>query len=126
MKILIDTHLLLWWMADSPQLTRQARQLMSSPDNVVFVSTVSLWELWLKESLGKLRLPAGFETQLAEEPFETLPLAAEHCRQVARLPWRHRDPFDRMLVAQAQVERLTLITADTHLAAYGEFVRAVS
>lgn len=122
MKVLIDTHLILWWLADSPSLSNLARELIGAPENTVFVSAVSLWEIWLKESLGKLRLPPEFEDKLAAESFESLPLAAAHARQIALLPWRHRDPFDRMLVAQAQVENLTLLTADERLAPYGSFV----
>ena len=89
----------------------------------MFVSAVSLWEIWLKQSLGKLRLPADFMERLAAESFESLPLMASHTRQVSlMLPWCHRDPFDRMLVAQAQVEKLVLLTADEALAAYGASV----
>jgi len=122
LRILIDTHLLLWWLANSPSLTEQARALISDPANTVFVSAVSLWEIWLKQSLGKLRLPADFETRLRAESFESLPLTAAQTRQVALLPWHHRDPFDRMLVAQAQVENLILLTADDRVTAYGDFV----
>jgi PIN domain nuclease of toxin-antitoxin system len=99
--------------------------LIGEPENTVFVSAVSLWEIWLKESLGKLRLPADFDTRMAAESFESLPLSAKHARQVALLPWHYRDPFDRMLVAQAQAEDLILLTADNHLTPYGEFVRLV-
>lgn len=98
---------------------------MSEPESTVFVSAVSLWEIWLKESLGKLRLPLDFEAKMAAESFESLPLSAKHARRVALLPWHHRDPFDRMLVAQAQAENLILLTADNHLTPYGEFVRLV-
>ncbi len=91
----------------------------------MFVSAVSLWEIWLKESLGKLRLGRDFEVKLAEESFESLPLTAAHARQVAFLPWRHRDPFDRMLVAQAKAEGLILLTADDLVTGYGDFVRLV-
>ena len=98
MRILLDTPL-----------------LISDPENAVFVSAVSLWEIWLKESLGKLRLPAGFERKLT----------AAQTRYVARLPWHHRDPFDRMLAAQACAENLILLTADRALAVYGDFVQLV-
>jgi PIN domain nuclease of toxin-antitoxin system len=117
--------LLLWWLANSPALPAEGRKLISDPENTVFVSTVSLWEIWLKKSLGKLRLPADFEKKLEGEAFESLPLAAEQTRQVALLPWHHRDPFDRMLVAQAQVENLTLLTTDAVVSAYGDSVRLV-
>ena len=125
MRLLLDTHLLLWWVANSESLSKQARALISDPENTVFVSAVSLWEIWLKESLGKLRVPADFEDKLASESFESLPLTGPQTRQVARLPWHHRDPFDRMLIAQAQVDDLTLLTADDRVSAYGDCVRLV-
>ena len=122
MRILLDTHLLLWWLEASPLLSTQAREIIRDPENTVFVSAVSLWEIWLKQSLGKLRLPDDFTERLAAESFERLPLTASHTRPVSLLPWRHRDPFDRMLVAQAQVEKLVLLTADDALTAYGPAV----
>ncbi len=125
MKILIDTHLLLWWLGGDPSLSAQARALIGDPENTVFVSAVSLWEIWLKESLGKLRLPADFEQRLARESFESLPLTGAQARGVASLPWHHRDPFDRMLVAQSVAEHLTLLTVDERVAAYGDFVKLV-
>ena len=123
MKLLLDTHLLLWWLGNSPSLSAKARELIGEPENTVFISAVSLWEIWLKESLGKLRLPSNFEDRLAAEPFEALPLTARQTNRVALLPWHHRDPFDRMLIAQAQVEHLTLLTADEVVLAYGDCVR---
>ena len=80
---------------------------------------------WLKGSLGKLRVPADFADKLASESFESLPLTGSQTRQVARLPWHHRDPFDRMLIAQAQIEDLTLLTADDRVSVYGDFVLLV-
>lgn len=123
MKLLLDTHLLLWWLNNDAALSSHARKLISDQDNAVFVSAVSLWEIWLKQSIGKLQLPPDFEKRLANEAFEALPLVANHAREVALLPWHHRDPFDRMLVAQAKAERLTLLTADEAVAAYGEWVK---
>jgi PIN domain nuclease of toxin-antitoxin system len=125
MRLLLDTHILLWWLADSPSLPDRARELIADPDNAVFVSAVSLWEIWLKRSLGKLRLPSDFEERLAAEPFESLPLLAAHTREVASLPWHHRDPFDRMLIAQACVAQLTFVTADETAAQYGDSVLRV-
>ncbi|MBI4875996.1 MAG: type II toxin-antitoxin system VapC family toxin [Acidobacteria bacterium] len=125
MRILLDTHLFLWWLSDSPSLPVPARALIADPENTVFVSAVSHWEIWLKVSLGKLSLPADFEKRTAEESFESLPLTAAQTRRVALLPWHHRDPFDRMLAAQAQAENLTLLTADDRVAAYGDFVRLI-
>ena len=76
MKLLLDTHVLLWWLGNSPSLSERARGLISDPENTVFVSAVSLWEIWLKQSLGKLRLPSDFEDRLAAESFEALPLTS--------------------------------------------------
>jgi PIN domain nuclease of toxin-antitoxin system len=122
-KLLLDTHLLLWWLSNSRHLPAQARQLIGDPNNTIFVSAVSLWEVWLKSSIGKLRVPSGFAKKLAAEPFEDLPLRAEHTPAVAMLEWHHRDPFDRMLIAQARSENLLLLTADSALGAYGGMVR---
>ena len=123
MKILLDTHLLLWWLSNSALLPEQARQLIGDPNNTIFVSAVTLWEVWLKTSIGKLRVPSGFAQKLAAESFGDLPLRAEHTQAIVTLEWHHRDPFDRMLIAQASVENLVLLTADRTLAAYGKSVR---
>jgi PIN domain nuclease of toxin-antitoxin system len=123
LRLLLDTHVLLWWLANDPSLSGTATDLIRDPENVVFVSAVSHWEIWLKHSIGKLRVPDEFEERLAGESLESLPLTAVHAREVARLPWHHRDPFDRMLVAQAKTENLMLLTADSAVAAYGDFVR---
>jgi PIN domain nuclease of toxin-antitoxin system len=115
----------LWWLANDAALSSTAAGLIRDPENAVLVSAVTLWEIWLKQSLGKLRLPDGFEERLAAEPFDHLPLTIPQTRQIASLPWLHRDPFDRMLVAQARTERLVLLTADDAVAAYGDDVRLV-
>jgi PIN domain nuclease of toxin-antitoxin system len=112
----------LWWLANDSALSKTARDLIRNPENVVFVSAVSHWEIWLKQSLGKLRIPEEFERRLADESFESLPLTAVQAREVARLPWHHRDPFDRILIAQAKAENLVLLTADSAARAYGDFV----
>ncbi|MFN0102393.1 MAG: type II toxin-antitoxin system VapC family toxin [Bryobacteraceae bacterium] len=125
MNLLLDTHVLLWWETGFAALPDEARAIIADPDNTVFVSTVSLWEIWLKHSLGKLRLPLNFEDRLSGDFFEILPLTAGHARQIAKLPWLHKDPFDRMLVAQAEHEQLFLMTADKQLGAYGDMVLVV-
>ncbi|MBI2688611.1 MAG: type II toxin-antitoxin system VapC family toxin [Acidobacteria bacterium] len=125
MNLLLDTHLLLWWLGGSKRMGPQARELISDPGNTIFVSSVSLWEIWLKVSLGKLRISPSFDAALANEGFEVLPLTASHARRVSELPWLHRDPFDRMLVAQAAQERVTLLSTDDVLAGYGKMVRVV-
>lgn len=99
--------------------------MIRDPDHAVFVGSVKVWELWLKQSLGKLRLPAGFDGRLEDEGFEPLHMTAEHARQVGALPWLQRDPFSRMLVGQATCERLILLTADQTLAGYGDWVRGL-
>jgi PIN domain nuclease of toxin-antitoxin system len=126
LKFLLDTHLLLWWLSNSRLLHDQARQLIGDPNNTIFVSAVSLWEVWLKSSIGKLRVPSAFAQKLAAEPFQNLPLRSEHTPAVAMLEWHHRDPFDRMLIAQAWSENLVLLTADSALGAYGKVVRVTA
>jgi PIN domain nuclease of toxin-antitoxin system len=121
-KLLLDTHILLWWLEDNPLLPESLRRLIRDPENTIFISAVVLWEIWLKQSLGKLKLPSNFKELLDLEGFENLPLTSRQAAAVASLPWHHRDPFDRMLVAQAQVERLTLLSVDEDLPAYGNFV----
>jgi PIN domain nuclease of toxin-antitoxin system len=123
LRLLLDTHMLLWWLQDSRSLPKTARKLIQDPENTVFVSAVTLWEIWLKKSLGKLSLPRNFEEQLSKESFEGLPLTAQQTRAIGSLPWHHRDPFDRMLIAQAKTEGLILLTADEAVAAYGSFVK---
>jgi PIN domain nuclease of toxin-antitoxin system len=123
-KLLLDTHLLLWWLAGDPELPRSAKVLIADPGNTVFVSAVTMWEIYLKQSLGKLRLPPDFDSRLSAEPFEMLALRCEHTSRVRAMPWHHRDPFDRMLVAQAQAEGMTLLTSDKALRRYGACVVA--
>ena len=119
MKLLLDTRILLWWLDDNPLLPQEARALIREPDNTIFVSAISLCEIWLKHSLGKLRLPANFQDRLAGEGFENLPLTGSQTVRLGQLAWIHHDPFDRMLVAQAQCANLVLLTADDALAGYG-------
>ncbi|HUB79295.1 MAG TPA: type II toxin-antitoxin system VapC family toxin [Bryobacteraceae bacterium] len=123
MKLLLDTRILLWWLDANPLLPRDAMALIRDPQNTIFVSAVSLCEIWLKQSLGKLRLPASFQERLASEGFENLPLTSAQSARIGQMEWMHRDPFDRMLVAQAQAENLTFLTADEALAGYGPVVR---
>jgi PIN domain nuclease of toxin-antitoxin system len=115
--ILLDTHVAIWWREDNPRLGQEARHLIAT-SGVVFVSAVSAWEVSLKVALGKLRIPGSFERMVEDAGFDKLPLTFRHAEAIATLPAHHRDPFDRMLVAQAQVERLTLLTADRQLQVY--------
>ena len=118
-RLLLDTHVLLWWLADSPKLGRIARTTIAAGENVVYVSAVSVWEIAIKKSLGKLRAPDDFDQILQEEGFEELPVSVHHAEHAGGLPNHHRDPFDRMLVAQAQAEGLLLLSQDPMIAAYG-------
>jgi PIN domain nuclease of toxin-antitoxin system len=117
-NLLLDTHTLLWWLGDPPTLSTRAREAIADPENTVFLSAVVIWEIRIKEAIGKLRLPDEFEAILSQQPFVALPVTVEHAHTLKRLPPIHRDPFDRMLVAQALCERLTLVTRDTSIADY--------
>jgi PIN domain nuclease of toxin-antitoxin system len=112
---LLDTHALLWWVDDDPRLSAVARETIASAERVV-VSDVSLWELVVKSSIGKLELDpepgTWFERHTAASRFGELPISRTHLRLLTSLPLHHRDPFDRLLIAQAIVEDLTIVTPD--------------
>jgi PIN domain nuclease of toxin-antitoxin system len=118
MKFLLDSHVLLWWCADGDKLSRRARDAIASPSSAVYVSVVSGWELTIKTSLGRLKLAQAVEDAIEAYQFEPLLLTFAHVRRVSELPYHHRDPFDRMLVAQAVVEDLTVVTKDREIARY--------
>lgn len=118
-RLLLDTHVFLWWLADNRALAVAARELIGSPDNIVYVSAASVWEIAIKKSLAKLRAPDDVESIVEAEGFEALPISLFHAEQAGALPPVHRDPFDRMLVAQAQAEGLILVSQDRRLAQYG-------
>ena len=118
-RLLIDTHALLWWLIDDPQLTTAARGAIEDPANTPLVSTASVWEVAIKRSLGKLETPDDLPERITGEGFEWLPVSAEHAWQVRNLPPHHRDPFDRLIVAQAMVDRLPVVTGDAQFDAYG-------
>jgi PIN domain nuclease of toxin-antitoxin system len=119
MRLLLDSHTLLWWMDDPARLELAARQAISDPANLVFASAASVWELGLKSSKGKLRLPPGFHRMLRENGIEPLAFTAEHAVESISLPAIHGDPFDRALVAQCRMESMTLVTRDGMLGRYG-------
>ncbi|MDY0000167.1 MAG: type II toxin-antitoxin system VapC family toxin [Polyangia bacterium] len=119
MNLLLDTHVLLWAFEDDRRLGRGAREAIVDGGNIVFVSAVSAWEITIKKALGKLRAPDGFLEELARHRFTPLEVTIEHALAVGRLPPLHQDPFDRLLLAQAVEEQLTLVTHDRRLEAYG-------
>jgi PIN domain nuclease of toxin-antitoxin system len=122
--LLLDTQVALWALAGHRRLPREARRLIDAND--VVVSAASIWEVAIKAAIGKLDAdPAEVRAALAPSGFGELPVTGEHAARVATLPAHHRDPFDRLLVAQSLVEGLTLLTADVQLARYGGSVRVV-
>lgn len=123
MKLLLDTHAFLWWVEGAPTLGRRARAEVSNPDNEVFLSIASCWELAIKLGLGKLRLTQGLERfipeQLTRNGFVLAGLDFRHVVRVADLPFHHRDPFDRLLVAQAILDDLAIVSANRAFRKYG-------
>ena len=119
MNLLLDTHTFLWAVDDAPRLTLKARDAIVDGNNVVFVSAATTWEISIKKAMGKLKVPDGdYLDELRQHRFTSLDIKTEHALAVANLPLHHKDPFDRMLVAQAQVEKLTLVSHDPRLKAY--------
>lgn len=117
MRLLLDTHVVLWALAKAGQLSERAAAVILREDEV-FVSAASLWEIEIKRALGKLDAPDDLEVVIEASGFRSLPIAFRHATRAGALPRHHGDPFDRMLVAQAQLEGLTLVTSDAAIAAY--------
>lgn len=118
MRGLLDTHVLLWWLADDKKLSPEHRAVIADPDNEIFVSAIVVAEVAIKASLDKLQAPGGLDAAVRESGFRELPFTAAHAEVLRELPWHHRDPFDRMLVAQAISERFDLLTVDVRLRDY--------
>lgn len=120
MRLLLDTHAWLWWLADDRRLGRRARQAITNPRTEVYVSAASAWEVSIKAALGKLRpQKADLEAEIAANGFTELPIRTRHALVAGRLPPVHQDPFDRMLAAQAQVEELAVVSTDPVFQHYG-------
>jgi PIN domain nuclease of toxin-antitoxin system len=123
MRLLLDTHAFLWWVTDSPELSRRARSAMARAGNECLMSLASCWEMAIKVSLGKLTLDVGIERflpeQMAVNGFRELPIELRHVARVGRLPFHHHDPFDRLLAAQALEEDLAIVSRDAVFKRYG-------
>lgn len=125
MRLLVDTHLLLWWLAGRP-VSRRAAELIRDPANLLYASAASVWEVAVKASLGKIQVaPDALLDALGSNGFEAMAVSWRHAARVAGLPMHHRDPFDRLLVAQSLSESVPLLTHDRALAAYGPTVMVV-
>jgi PIN domain nuclease of toxin-antitoxin system len=122
-RLLVDTHALLWWLTDDPALSPPARAAIADPATEPLVSSASVWEIAIKRSLGKLTAPDDLPARIADGGFVWLPISPQHAWQVRDLPRHHRDPFDRILVAQALIEGVAIITTDAQLGDYGVQVR---
>lgn len=117
MSLLLDTHVVLWWLTDDPTLSDDIKtRLDHEPD--VYLSPATVWEVAIKQAIGKLREPPDLPERIRDSGFRELPITSEHAIAAGRLPMIHRDPFDRMLVAQALCEGLTLLTRDANIAKY--------
>lgn len=124
MRLLLDTHVVLWWLIDSPELSAETKDLLDREPEV-YLSAASVWEAGIKQAAGKLTAPADLAERLAGAEFRNLPITAAHAQAAARLPLLHRDPFDRMLVAQARCEKLTILTRDKSIPRYDVATRPV-
>ena len=122
MRALLDTHTFLWWITDDQRVSSRVRRILRNGSNEVFLSSVSGWEIIIKAQLGRLKLaddPARFiQEQIRLNSFQSLPVEMKHALHLFSLPTHHKDPFDRMLIAQAQLEGLPILTADTQIGLY--------
>ncbi|MBS0633997.1 MAG: type II toxin-antitoxin system VapC family toxin [Verrucomicrobia bacterium] len=118
MNYLLDTHVLLWWLTNPEELSQKAHKIIADKDNSISVSCVSLWEMSIKKSLGRLNLPLNILEIMHNEGFKILSIGPEEALGISDLPFIHQDPFDRMLVMQAKMHDFVLITRDTHIMKY--------
>jgi PIN domain nuclease of toxin-antitoxin system len=119
LKLLLDTHAALWWLADDDRIGDDVARHLTDDSNQVLISAVVVWEVAIKRSLGKLEAPDAVGQTLVDAGAQPLPVTIEHAAVVERLPWVHRDPFDRLLVAQALTEDAAIVSRDEPLSQYG-------
>lgn len=112
MNLLLDTHVLLWWLDDNPALSGAARSAISNADNLIVLSSVVIWEIRIKQALGKVEIDPDFYHVIKNQGFVQLSISSDHAYAVGDLPMHHRDPFDRMIIAQAMIEGLRVVTHD--------------
>ena len=117
-RLLLDTHAFLWALSNVPKLDETARARIADPHNEVFVSAITAWEIAVKRAKGRIGAPDNLGTVIEDRGFTHLPLTFRHAEQAGNLPMHHRDPFDRFLVAQAQIEGLVLVSRDAHIRLY--------
>jgi PIN domain nuclease of toxin-antitoxin system len=118
MKLLLDTHILIWWLSEASRLSQTEIDLITDADNFIFVSAATAWEIAVKKMIGKLEAPDDLPAALAINNFLELPITIEHSQKLYQLPLHHNDPFDRIMVAQAMSEDLTFMTRDAKIALY--------
>jgi PIN domain nuclease of toxin-antitoxin system len=117
-KLLLDTHVLIWWLVNDRTLSTEAKKAIAQVDNLVFVSAASAWEIAIKKTIGKLKAPDDLPEQIERKNFQPLPIDINHALAVEKLPLHHNDPFDRILIAQALCEELIIVTRDRKFTAY--------
>lgn len=126
MRILLDTHIYIWWLADDRRLPKEADAKIIDKDNEIYVSAASIWEISIKAALGQIQVdPTEIVESIHACGFQELPITSRHAIETGKLPPHHRDPFDRLLVAQSRVEPMYLLTHDQQLAIYGETILTV-
>lgn len=122
MKILLDTHIFLWLITDNDRLSDKSKHAFTNPDNELFFSMASYWEICIKVSIGKLKLSKNWDKIIKDElmvnSVKLLPISTEHCFQVTQLPFHHRDPFDRIIISQAIIEQMHIMTIDSYFSLY--------
>jgi PIN domain nuclease of toxin-antitoxin system len=123
MKVVLDTHAFLWWITDDDQLPSSARSIIGNRENELFLSAATGWEVAIKAKLGRIHLPAKVDSFIAKQlelnDIYSLPIHMSHALNVYNLPNYHRDPFDRLIISQAQLEKMSILTTDPQIARYG-------
>ncbi len=118
MRYLLDTHVVLWWLTEPEKIHTKARKIIQDKSNEILISTASFWEIAIKKSIGRLTMPHNLLETIALEGFKTLPIMPDECIGVADLPMHHSDPFDRLMIMQAKLYNLVIITRDNKIPEY--------